>query len=1065
MIRSFRVPAAVLLLLVGLLAGAVLAADPITAEEVYQATGVQGGMVVHLGCGDGRLTAALGAGERYLVHGLDAEVNDVAGTRQLLRSKGLYGPVSADGFDGRHLPYIGGLVNLLVVEDMGDVSMDEVRRVLVPGGVAYIRKNDRWQKTIQPPHEGMDEWTHYLHGPDNNAVSHDALVAAPFHLQWVAGPKWARHHNHLSSTSAMVSAGGRVFSIVDEGPAASLAMPPVWRLVARDAFNGVVLWKRPIGPWEGVLRPFRSGPPDLARRLVAVGDHVYVTPGYRTPLVALDAASGEIVRSYDEAEGAVESICDDGVLYVVVGAIDPAAYSKSRRMGGASPPPRGKSLLAIDTDSGEVVWRKSDVDTREILPSTLCVAGDRVCFHNPNELICLVDGQVAWRVARPLEVDRLSWSAPTLVIRDGVVLSADSASGGASVPRDANQKVKWRISASPRGKGTEPGDLIAFSADEGKELWRCPTALGYTSPPDVFVVGGLVWTGAVPGHNTEDFTEGRDLQTGEVKRRFGTDPLFSVAHHHRCYRNKATDRFILLGRTGVELIDLANGQLMRNCWVRGACQYGVMPANGLLYTPPHSCACYIQSKLSGFWALAPRGKAESGERRADEVVRLERGPAFGDVGLSDFRTGVSDDWPTLRHDGARTGRTLGRVPASVGRQWQTELGGKLTSPVIGGGKLLVADVNRHTVHALDAASGKRVWQYTAGGRIDSPPTIAGDLAAFGCADGYVYCLSLGDGQLVWRFRAAPADRRTVAFGSVESLWPVTGSVLVREGVVYCTAGRSSFLDGGMYLYRLDLVSGKLLGETRFDDRDPKTQMQREETIEDVELPGALPDVLVDDGQYIYLRDKVLDHDGIEQDLHLPHLYCSAGLLDDNWWHRASWLWAERNWGRASGWSVMPGIRPSGRILVSDAETVFGYGRQKVKGNNLRGYHLFRADKKVEEIERKIKNNNVALAQQQKPAKVIYHWSRQAPLLARAMASSVDTIFAAGPLMAPEDVGTNEPSFDAGSRAVLMAFAAADGQDLARIPLDCQPVFDGLALAYGKVFMATVDGRIVCFGGE
>ena len=129
----------------------------------------------------------------------------------------------------------------------------------------------------------------------------------------------------------------------------------------------------------------------------------------------------------------------------------------------------------------------------------------------------------------------------------------------------------------------------------------------------------------------------------------------------------------------------------------------------------------------------------------------------------------------------------------------------------------------------------------------------------------------------------------------------------------------------------NLLTGKLLGETRFDDRDATSGMQREETVEDVELPGALPDVLVDDGQYIYLRDKVLDSDGVEQDMHVPHLYSSAGLLDDHWWHRTSWLWGERNWGRASGWAVMPGIRPSGRILVTDDATVFGYGRKSVQG--------------------------------------------------------------------------------------------------------------------------------------
>jgi len=44
----------------------------------------------------------------------------------------------------------------------------------------------------------------------------------------------------------MVSAGGRVFYIVDEVSRASTGSPPLWFLVARDAFNGVELWRRPM---------------------------------------------------------------------------------------------------------------------------------------------------------------------------------------------------------------------------------------------------------------------------------------------------------------------------------------------------------------------------------------------------------------------------------------------------------------------------------------------------------------------------------------------------------------------------------------------------------------------------------------------------------------------------------------------------------------------------------------------------------------------------------------------------------------------------------------------------
>ncbi len=385
--------------------------------------------------------------------------------------------------------------------------------------------------------------------------------------------------------------------------------------------------------------------------------------------------------------------------------------------------------------------------------------------------------------------------------------------------------------------------------------------------------------------------------------------------------------------------------------------------------------------------------------------------------------------------------------------------------MVADGKLLVSAVDTHSIHALDIASGRQLWQRIVGGAVDSPPTIESGVAVFGCADGSVYCLRMSDGELVWRYRVAPEDLRTVAFGRVESLWPVTGSVLVRDGVVHCTAGRSSFLDGGMYLHRIDLRTGESLGETRFNDRDPKTGQQREETVADVELPGALPDVLVDDGQYLYLRDKVLDYDGVQQNKFVPHLYSSVGLLDDNWWHRTSWLWGERNWGRASGWSVMPGIRPSGRILVTDDSTVFGYGRKSVRGNTMEGYHLFRADKAVVEIDKSIRNNNVALAAEQKPARVTVHWSREIPHVARAMALADRILFAAGPIMEPGTEGEEEPAFDDDSPAVLTAYRTDDGQTLSTIQIKSQPIFDGIALAFNKLFMSTVNGTVDCYEGD
>jgi SAM-dependent methyltransferase len=234
------------------------------ASEIVDAAGVRGGLIVHLGCGDGKFTAELRASERYVVQGLDTEATNVKKARELIKSLGIYGQVTVDTFDGKKLPYTDDLVNLLIASNSEcQVSNEEVMRVLAPRGVAIING----KKITKPWPNDIDEWTHFLHGPDNNAVARDTRIEPPRYTQWVSGPRWGRSHDHLSSVSGAVSASGRIFYIVDEGPTASVKAPSVWMLVARDAFNGVLLWKKRITPWENQLRPFRSGPAELPRMI------------------------------------------------------------------------------------------------------------------------------------------------------------------------------------------------------------------------------------------------------------------------------------------------------------------------------------------------------------------------------------------------------------------------------------------------------------------------------------------------------------------------------------------------------------------------------------------------------------------------------------------------------------------------------------------------------------------------------------------------------------------------------------------------------------------------------
>jgi len=156
---------------------------------------VKGGLIVHLGSGDGGQTAALRLNDGYLVHGLDTDAGNVEKARRYIQSRRLYGKVSVDTYDGIHLPYVDNMVNLLIADSLDRVSETEVMRVLAPCGVAMINGGKR----VKSRPKDIDEWTHYLHDASNNAVAHDSVIGAPRHLQWHGGPKWSRHHDHLSS--------------------------------------------------------------------------------------------------------------------------------------------------------------------------------------------------------------------------------------------------------------------------------------------------------------------------------------------------------------------------------------------------------------------------------------------------------------------------------------------------------------------------------------------------------------------------------------------------------------------------------------------------------------------------------------------------------------------------------------------------------------------------------------------------------------------------------------------------------------------------------------------------
>jgi outer membrane protein assembly factor BamB len=1015
--------------------------------DIPAISGPKGGLVVCLGCGDGKLLAGIASQGQPLVQGFDTNADNVARARELLRAGGIYGRASAQHLTSTRLPYAENMVNALIVGDAGGVADEEVMRVLVPGGTAWHRREGKWAPTVKPWPADIDEWTHWLHGPDCNAVAKDKAVGPPRRMQWIAAPYWSRHHNTVPSVTSMVTARGRIFYIVDEAPdSMDGSAPDKWALVARDAFNGLPLWEKHIDQWgwqawsdEWICR--FTIPTHIPRRLVAVGDRVYVTLGFNAPLTELDAASGEVLRTFEGADFTDEILRDNGLLIVSLNhaAQHPGSGAKLRQ-GAADEPPVKKSVAAIDAASGKMLWKTGDFEglhsktgsMDRISHLSMCTGGGKVYFVDRDRIVALdlKDGAAAWQAPRPqVPENKMRYNIRitdmcSLVYSDGVVYFAQL---------DPDRKIDWR---EVRGK------LHAFSAGTGKEMWnRACASWGWGSPADVFCLQGLVWVDDFKN----PFVLGLDPATGEVKRKVSNEKAFDNGHHHRCYRNKATEQFMITSYRGLEFIDWA-GQAATslNHWIRGVCRYGVMPANGLVYATPDPCDCYISSKVDGMVALAAKGPpAPPGL----EQPKLERGPAYSaDANAPSApqapapQAPPGDDWPTFRHDAGRSGSTTSPAPARLVNAWQSDLGARPTASVAVGETVYAADASNEVV-ALDAGTGKCRWRFVAAGRVDSPPTVAEGMVVFGSADGWVYCLRSGDGQLAWRFRGAPHERLIGAFDAVESAWPVHGSVLVRDGKAYFTAGRSSFLDGGIFTYELDIRTGKSVAERVIaSDHDMKVSALGK-ALDDT---GLLSDIPVAGGRSVYMRRfKLFGPDGNQPgDQTYLRSTGPGGLLDDSWNARERWYLGDQS---LAEYMVFDS---AGVYGVRARDDVDGYSGLFTPGKA--GYELFAADLPFKPDP---KGKGAS-------KKLVKRWSIHVPVKVTSMVAAGDTILAAG---TPDVIDPKEPwaAYEGRRGGLLMAISAKDGTIMSSRKLEAAPVMDGLTLQRGRLIVTTIDGKVQC----
>jgi len=475
----------------------------------------------------------------------------------------------------------------------------------------------------------------------------------------------------------------------------------------------------------------------------------------------------------------------------------------------------------------------------------------------------------------------------------------------------------------------------------------------------------------------------------------------------------------------------------------------------------------------------------------------------------------------------RHGSTTAKVSSELSPGWKLKLGGKLTPPVMADDTVYVAAKDRGTLYAIDLTSGQQRWHYSAGGQIDSPPLILDEGVYFGSADGWAYCLRASDGQLAWRFHAAPTERQIVVDDRVESPWRVHGSPLLHDGKVYLSAGRSTFLDGGIFIYALDPKNGSIVHQTCVNT----WSRLREDTEGKPFLPafhieGTRSDLLVSEGDQLYMGQVALTpslelvnspyrpgpetfvedrgasdafgpivkgrpiadnptYDFVDKSIVATYpslarrwyrrghmgartmgrrLFSTGGFLDDTYFHRIFWTYGEM-W---PGFYIANVASKTGQLLVVGPEKTYGV---QCYPKRVTLSPMFTPEQDGYLLFADDNENEPVLDDRDwgRDKGLGFSrsepplWHKWVPVRIRAMTLADDRLFVAGPA---DVVDPDDPlaTFENRTGALLRTYNAETGEQSTEYTLSATPVFDGMIAVPGRLLISLADGTLVCMEG-
>lgn len=230
----------------GATSDAATVSDEHLVQEIIKQTGLDRGLCVVLGA-KGDLPLDLARESQALVYVRDPDAAAVAALHKQALAAGL--PIQrlvVERGACNKLPFADNVVDLVIdnTQDRKDLkapSQEEMLRALRPEGATVRKDADGTLVTVsKPPPAGVDDWSHWEKAPDNNPVSDDQIIRAPYMTQFLAGPMY------IGMPSVTTAAGGRTFLAIGHIAHHRREWPSLQRLIARNGYNGIILWERKL---------------------------------------------------------------------------------------------------------------------------------------------------------------------------------------------------------------------------------------------------------------------------------------------------------------------------------------------------------------------------------------------------------------------------------------------------------------------------------------------------------------------------------------------------------------------------------------------------------------------------------------------------------------------------------------------------------------------------------------------------------------------------------------------------------------------------------------------------